>query len=279
MPSSSNSPKLPKKAKAAASKPAVPKDAAKALASIESKPKQLSPEDLIPINLDIPRAVSIAIAAVPQLAKLRQDALALPGFEIAHMDHIGTYALAAWHAHLMALPALPSTAFAKLLEEAKPLREHMLLAAELLAHAGYFEKSAVEAIRSGLGNLDTANDLVALSALFTAIWSDVEHRSTITWANVQRAAELGPQMLIALGERDREGVPDAGPMDTNERKKRAFTLFMNAYDQCRRAAAYLRWNEGDAEAFAPSLFGTRKARTETEASGSPEESETGAPEA
>ena len=29
---------------------------------------------------------------------------------------------------------------------------------------------------------------------------------------------------------------------------------MNAYDACRRAVSYLRWNEGDADAIAPSLF-------------------------
>jgi hypothetical protein len=48
------------------------------------------------------------------------------------------------------------------------------------------------------------------------------------------------------------------------RRARAFTLFMNAYDACRRVVAFLRWNEGDADSIAPSPFlkGARRRATE-----------------
>lgn len=280
MPSSSQNPQNPKKPKASALKPAVPKEAAKALASIESKLQKLSAADLLPINIDIPRAVSIAIAALPHLALFREKASKLPDFDISQIDQMGTYALAAWYAYLLALPEVSTSALAKLLDEAKPLREHMLLAAELLAHAGFFDKAAVEAIRSGQGNLDTANDLVALSALYASAWPDVEQRSTILWPDVQRASQLGPQILIALGERTQPSLPELSKMDASDRKKRAFTLFVKAYDQCRRAASYLRWNEGDAEELVPSLYGGRNMnkRAQDDAQ-SPEESPSGGEEA
>lgn len=263
-----------KKPKAKAAKPAVPKDAAKALAAIQSKLKTLAPTDLLPINLDIPRAVSIAVAAVPNLAPLRDAAATLPGFNTDHIDHIGTYALAAWHAHLLALPQITPNALTALLGEAKPLREHLLLAAELLAHTGYFDQAAVAAVRSGKGHLDTANDLVALSAMFTSAWPQVEHRSTILKEDIERAAKLGPELLIALGEREASAPPQAGTLDVSDQRRRAYTLFATAYDQCRRAAVYLRWNEGDADDLVPSLY---QGRSRT--SSSPPETTPAAPEA
>lgn len=253
-------PKQPKTPKVSAAKPSVPSEAAKAYAAAEAEAKKLAPGALLPINVDIPRAVAIAVGAVPHLAKLRDDAAKLPGFDIANIDKIGTYALAAWHTHLLALPEVTPSALAGLLEEARPLREHMLLAAGLLAHTGYFDKNAVEVIRAGQGNLDTANDLVALAALFTAGWQQVENRSTVRWEDVERAAQLGPQILIALGERNQPAAADPGKMGAAERRQRAFTLFANAYDQCRRAAAYLRWDHGDADELVPSIYGGRNVR-------------------
>ncbi|MFS8069892.1 MAG: hypothetical protein ACMG6S_26300, partial [Byssovorax sp.] len=44
------------------------------------------------------------------------------------------------------------------------------------------------------------------------------------------------------------------PAEAADRKLRAFTLFTNAYDQVRRGVMYLRWDEGDADSLAPSLY-------------------------
>ena len=264
-------PKQPKTPTVSVAKPSVPAEAASAYASVEAEVKALPPELLIPINIDIPRAVAIAVGAVPELAKMRALAAKLPGFDIANIDRIGTYALAAWHAHLLALPEVATRHLAALLEEAKPIREHLLLAAELLAHRGYFDKRSVETIRAGQGNLDTANDIVALSALFTAAWPTIENRTTVTWEEVERAAQLGPQILIALTPRG----PETGTMSATERRQRAFTLFARAYDECRRAAVYLRWHESAVDQLVPSLYSGRSAPRRSPAS--PEAAEPAAP--
>ncbi|MFO0589947.1 MAG: hypothetical protein U0441_20565 [Polyangiaceae bacterium] len=245
-------------------KPGVPSDSAKAYIEVQPLLAAIAPADVLRINLDIPRAVSIAVGAVPHLAKLRDAAAKLPGFDIANIDRLGTYALAAWYAHLLALPVSNESTVNALLEEAKPLREDMLDAAELLAKKKFFDKEVVKAIRAGTGNIDTANDLVALAALYTAGWSRVEHKSPVEWAEVERASLLGPEILVALGERDQPGVQLAAGSTPTEQRARAFTLFFNAYDQARRAATYLRWNEEDAEMFAPSLFPGRGRRTSSE---------------
>src|SRR5262245_62956890 len=131
--------KTPKAHQASAAKPSVPSEAAKAFAEVEPLLAKMSPDDLSHINVDIPSAVAIAVGAVPHLAKLRDAAAKLPDFDISNIDRIGTYALAAWYAHLLALPKVLPSALAGLLEEAKPLREHMLLSARLLAYKGYFD--------------------------------------------------------------------------------------------------------------------------------------------
>jgi hypothetical protein len=273
-------PRASKPAKTNAARPGVPAEAAKAFAEVEPHLAALAPEDLASINTDIPRAVSIAVGAVPHLAGLRADAAKLPHFDITNIDRLGTYALAAWYAHLLALPEVVASELTALLEEARPLREDLLLSAELLAHKSYFDRGAVKEIRAGQGNLDTANDLVALAALFTAGWSQVENKTPVTWAQVEQAAQLGPRILIALGARDQPGLKVSDVTSPGERRVRAYTLFVRAYDQCRRAATYLRWGEGDADEIAPSLFanrGGRKGGTEgeaTEAATAPGGSET-----
>jgi hypothetical protein len=106
--------------------------------------------------------------------------------------------------------------------------------------------------------MDTASDLVALSALFSGSWSEIAGKTAATEEEVRRAGELGPEILAALGVREHGAAP--GPSDAADKRARAFTLFVNAYDQNRRAVAYLRWNEGDVESIAPSLYKGRGGR-------------------
>jgi hypothetical protein len=75
---------------------------------------------------------------------------------------------------------------------------------------------------------------------------------------VRRAGELGPELLAALGVREHGVAP--GPSEAADRRARAFTLFVDAYDQTRRAVTYLRWKEDDVETIAPSLYKGRGGR-------------------
>ena len=80
----------------------------------------------------------------------------------------------------------------------------------------------------------------------------IEHKTAATAEEVHRAGDLGPLLLAALGVR--EHGTTATPAEAADRKVRAFTLFTTAYDQVRRAVTYLRWNEGDGDSLAPSLY-------------------------
>ncbi|MEP7122126.1 MAG: hypothetical protein ABJE95_14500 [Byssovorax sp.] len=250
MPANKN--KTPAKPVAAA-RPGAPPKAQAAYELIKPELARLAPESLGKINLDISQAVSISLGVLPGLAFLRPAMARLPDFEIACFDKLETYALGAWYAHLLALPPASATNPVQvLLEEASALRLVLLSDAEALAARGLLDADSVAAIRTGKGNLDTANDLVALSALMGAAWSTIEHKTGATLDEVHRAGDLGPLLIAALGVR--EDGATATPAEAADRRVRAFTLFSTAYDQVRRGVTYLRWNEGDADSLAPSLY-------------------------
>ncbi|KYF96939.1 hypothetical protein BE18_26690, partial [Sorangium cellulosum] len=240
------------KKKPAPRKPAAPPQAAAAFDRALPEIEALSPDQLIAIKLDIPRAVSQVLGVLPGLIALRPAiAEALPKHDIARLDRLETYALAAWYAHLLWLSTGAAESELKpLLAEAVPLRENLLGDAEALARRGLLDAAAVAEIRAGQGHIDTANDLVALSALFSGSWREISGKTAATEAEVKRAGEIGPQLLAALGIRAHGKGP--GPTEAADQRARAFALLVHAYDQIRRAVAYLRWNEGDAETIAPS---------------------------
>ncbi|AUX33521.1 MULTISPECIES: hypothetical protein [Sorangium] len=248
------------KKKPAPRKPAAPPQAAAAYDRALPEIEALSPEQLIAIKLDIPRAVSQVLGVLPGLLALRPAiAEALHKHDIALLDRLETYALAAWYAHLLWLSTgAAESALKPLLAEAAPLRENLLGDAEALARRGLLDADAVAEIRAGQGHIDTANDLVALSALFSGSWPEISGKTAATEEEVKRAGEIGPQLLAALGVREHGKGP--GPTEAADKRARAFALLAHAYDQTRRAVAYLRWNEGDAETIAPSIYKSRGGR-------------------
>jgi hypothetical protein len=261
----------PKPKKPSPKKPAPPPRAAAAFADIKAELNALKQDDLARINIDIPTSVATVLGVLPKLALLRDSiVLNLPNHPIKTFDRLETYALAAWYAHLIALPpASPSSPVKPLIEEGTSLRAALLSDAEALARRGLIDADVVEEIRSGHGNVDIANDLVALSATFSNSWSEIEGKTAATLAEVERAGNLGPQLLAALGVREQGSA--IAPAEAAEARARAYTLFVRAYDDTRRAVLYLRWHEGDADALAPSLYKGRGGRGSSASETSTEE--------
>ncbi|WP_437603326.1 hypothetical protein WMF28_17105 [Sorangium sp. So ce590] len=268
------------KKKPAPTKPAAPPRAAAAFDSILPEIEALSPDRLISIKIDIPRAVSLVLGVLPGLLALRPAIVEhLRQHDVAALDRLESYALAAWYAHLQWLSTGGAeNALKPLLAEAAALRENLLGDAEALARRGLLDAETVAEIRAGHGHIDTANDLVALSALFGGSWSDIAGKTAATEDEVKRAGEIGPQLLAALGVREHGKGP--GPTEAADKRARAFALLAHAYDQTRRAVAYLRWNEGDADTIAPSLYkgrGGRGGRAAASSDAAPEPEDAEAP--
>lgn len=213
---------------------------------------------LVVINLDIPEVVSATLGVLSRIRALRPELARLPDFDLDLVDHLELYALAAWHAHLEAQRPGGRAAVQVLLEEATTLRLDLLREAESLVSRGVFEGSAVAAIRAGQGHVDMANDLVALATLYQKGWKLIAGRSFVTEAEVERAARLGSELLLAIGRREHER--EAPHSAAGLTRARAYTLFARAYEEVRRGVGYLRWYRGDAESIAPTLYRIRAPR-------------------
>jgi hypothetical protein len=245
----------------------VSSEARQALSEIADELAKLSPDQVLNVNVDIARAVSIVLGAEPQIVAYEaQIKEALPTHDFASLARLRTYALAALHAHLDAQPVSTRSELTDLIAQATPLKRTLIVAAESLAHAGLLDGGRLGEIKSGTGHLDLAADLVALGALFEVSWELVEDKTFVAYADVERASRLGTDLLVALGEKN-HAASRATP-EAVDRKRRAFTLLFRAYDEARRALSYLRWHEDDVDLRVPSLY--PRARRKTAARGEPE---------
>jgi hypothetical protein len=68
---------------------------------------------------------------------------------------------------------------------------------------------------------------------------------------VKRAAEIGTLLFEYAAKRQRSANALGA---ANDIKQRAWALLTQSYDRIRRAVTYVRWDEGDADVIAPSLF-------------------------
>ena len=226
-----------------------PNAAADAFAKIQPELAGLTADDLAPPPGDFSAMVNAVLAAVPRI-QAHHAAIAeqLPQHPIALVEKLESYAQAAQYAHLVhAYSSNGPEALKALADEATRLRDGMLIAAEALAHRNFLDAGAVANLRKN--STDVAGDLSALAALFKGSWGKVASKTAVERHEVERAAELGPAMLVAQHASAQTGAP----LDTEAQRARAFTLLTHAYDAARQALAYVRWKEGDAEAIAPSL--------------------------
>lgn len=258
---------MPKAIKPATpARPSSPPDAAAAYDSVQAELDALPSDELASINLDVPQVVSNVLGAEPGILAMADEIVAL--IDPKHVHHLRNYALAAWYAHLQWLPPTKEAkdATRSMVEEATALRNNLLGDAEALARRGYFDVDAVALIRAGHGYIDLANDLVALGAMFTQKRDEIANKTPVTDAEIKRARVLGPALLTAVGKRERQ----ESPLLVSDRRTRAFTVLVRSYDQVRRAITFLRWDEGDADLIAPSLYKARK-RAKSNGASAPEE--------
>jgi len=243
--------------------PPTAEEASEAFDRIKPELGSIGPHDFVRITTDVSKAVAIGIGAVPRIMQYREVIVTeLPAFPIAKIDNLQDYAFGAFYAHAVAGPAPVDPRLTSLLAEAAELRGRMVATADTMVVFGLLDSARVAEIKAGSGHIDMAEDLVALSAMFKEKWSSLQGKQPVTPGEVARASKLGSEIMLVLGPKTVAAkVGDAAAVTVDaDRRARAFSLFVNAYEACRRAIAYLRWNEGDAEQIAPSLFAHSRRR-------------------
>ncbi len=113
------------------------------------------------------------------------------------------------------------------------------------------------------GHLGLAADLGTLATLFREHWTLIENKTPLSRRELDELSELSCRLMSGIGVRRHR--------KKNERRAaalraRAFTHFVRAYDEVRRAVCYLRWHHDDADTIILSLYAkrTRRRRRENE---------------
>jgi len=217
-------------------------------------------EQLVPILIDIPRAVTTVLGALPRIRALRPEIVEqLPRFGLAEFDKLERYTLALSHAHALHRAAHgPTSSLATMARELTGLRRMLLSDARSLASHGLVEAARLRGCGSTPGYRALAYDVAMLVALLKEVWNEVQERTPVTLCLLYAAAAKAETLLAAVGLRD-QSAPTVAQATTIRRK--AFSLFLGVYARARTAVQYLRAEVGDADEIAPSLYAGRvKAR-------------------
>ncbi len=225
--------------------------------------KALDPAELVTINIDVPSAVTTASGALTEILALRDRIVKeLPSFDLKHLDELETYMKATAHAHaLYSAASAPPEVIQALNEQGLVLRDLMYSDALALVKRGLMNGDKLGDFKTNVGYKNLAFDLFGLAVLFRASWDKVGSKTALTAAEIDQAQSIGEQLVAAVGAREQAPAIVA---EVAQQRQRAFTLFVNSYDQARRAITFLRWNEGDVETIAPSLYAGRGSRKKAE---------------
>jgi hypothetical protein len=169
------------------------------------------------------------------------------------LENLSDVARAAWFSRyrLLQVSATHSEAALPiaLVEEALTLRRRMLKTLDYNLDDDPDAVVRLNAIRSGAGHLDMANDLLANADFYRERKSDIEHdQKNYRKTDEADARRLADKILRLLGA---VTTPEQTLWKNNQ--ARAFTLLLSHYEEARRAGRFLfHYEEG--EKMFPSLF-------------------------
>lgn len=221
--------------------------------------EKLDKDELASVNLEIPSVLTSVLGSISEIRKLREPAAkALPGFDLKLFDEIEERALAMGYAHSRhAAASLPVLPVQELSDRVVKMRDMLATDCAALAKRGLVDGQRLSALKGPLGYKNQGFDLLVLVAMMREGWARIQGKSAVSAAELDEAETLADQLLTAVGER--EQLPAASAA-TLEIRQRAYTLFIRAYDELRRVAEFLRWHEGDADEYVPSLYAGKKRR-------------------
>lgn len=237
---------------------------AAALDAVRPQLAALADGDLERINTNLRDNVISVLGALPNIRSLRSTIAAeLPTFNLAAIDMLETLARAAGQAHAdWVVAKTPSEPIVKMSEELTKIRAILVSDAEALAKRGLIDGSKLSTLKGPIGYTNVAFDVLSVISLLRANWDVVAANSAVKPDELVHAEQLVDRLNVAVGTKK---VSAAEISEAAKTRQRAYTLFVNAYDQVRRAVTYLRWGQVAAiEAIAPTLHGPRNRKAAEE---------------
>ncbi len=223
----------------------------------EAEIRAVDQASLAQVSVDIIAGMASVIGTLPKLRALREQVARLPELDLASFDALEDYTLALGAAHgQWMIASTPREALPALGAAAVTVRDTLVADAGALARRGVLTPELVASFKSGVGYRAVVRDLMGLTAMLRDRWDVVSKVSALEESELVAASNLADRIVAALGEREQN------PTRTAEAalvRQQAYTLWTRAYDEARRAVAYLRWHQGDADKIAPSLYAGRGA--------------------
>lgn len=203
---------------------------------------------------DLTNAYVVVSGALPALRALEPKLrAALPLFDAGALHRVDRFARAALYAQSVERSTTNTSAahHAKLVEELETLYARFYRNAEFLAAEGLFDAKVVANARTGTAVRDRAADLRMLAIEFAEREGALVGRTLVTRANIEHAFSVSQSVLDSLASRDNF---NEAQVKAQRDRQLAAALLYQTWNEIRRAVSWLRWNEGDADKYAPSFF-------------------------
>lgn len=225
------------------------------LAEIQAVPES----ELVPLNLDVPSAITTVLGALPAISALKNRIANLTDVNQTQIAGLEDYAGAAAEANMRFETATaPPDDIIAMTKAAMKMRETIRIDATSLANRGLVDKNRLSAFKGDVGYKNVGFELLGWASVMHDAWATIQNKTPITVQELIDAKALAEQLIRAAGLREQTPAMVA---EAAQIRRQAVTLMIHAYHQTRRAIGYLRWNEGDLETIAPSLYSGRARRT------------------
>ena len=177
---------------------------------------------------------------------------------LARFETLQDAALALGHAHARYRIEVESKDnVSELVSEAVQLRDTLHADAAALIKRGVIDARATVKLRGGNAYKNIAFDVLGLVEVFLDYLPRLVGKTAVTLSELEHARFVANRIVALAGQRE-QAFEVAGP--AGRLRQQAFVLFIQAYDDARRAVEFIRWHEGDAERIAPSLYAGRGRR-------------------
>lgn len=220
------------------------------------------------VNLDIPTIVMNVLGAMSEICSLKAECERhFKLMDLTLFDTLEQRVLALAYSHTLFQAASVTTLpVQELSARVVALRSTLEVDIRAAAARGIIDALRLNELKGNVGYKNQAFDLVLLTALARAAWPRLEGKTHITLAELDEAEVLADQLLTAVGERAQLPVVAESAADI---RVRAFTLFLDGYEEIQRYTGCLRYHENDIEQWVPSLYTGRSGNRYAEPEATP----------
>ncbi len=240
-------------------------DAREALEGLRQTLMSIPAERVEPARVHVPTAVANLLQIARSFAEdgaRMEEVFTDEGFDAGRFDDLPDRAQAFWQADVELRIALdPKRTLPPLLEQGGALRRALLDAAIYLWGRDPDLGPRVAEIRSGIGHLDLADDLMALSSMIADHWEAARGRCRVEEQELVEARTVATKILSVL--RASEG--EAETVALRDLRNRAASYAREAADEIRAAAAFVHRHAADPLEGYPSIYAGKRPRKSEEA--------------